>query len=131
MEQDIGKLILRLTVGILMLLIGVHKLIYGLEPIPEMFAEIGLPSQLAYLGYVGMIAAPLLVVMGVYARVGAMLMVGNMVVVFALAHRDHLFELGKHGNYVLELQAFYLFCSAAVFLLGAGRLSLGRPSQWN
>lgn len=131
MQDDLGRLILRLTVGILMLFIGVHKLLFGLEPLPAIFMGVGLPGETAYLAYVGMIIAPILVILGVFARVGAALMAITMVIAVALADAHHLFEIGKHGNYALELQAFYLFCSVAVALLGAGRYAIGGASRWN
>jgi putative oxidoreductase len=131
MQEDLGRLVLRLTVGILMLLIGVHKLMFGLEPLPALFMGVGLPGQTAYLAYVGMIVAPLLVILGVFARVGAALMAATMVIAVGLADYPHIFEIGKHGNYALELQAFYLFSSVAVALLGAGRFAVSGPSNWN
>lgn len=131
MQDDLGRLVLRLTVGILMLFIGVHKLLFGLDPLPAIFMGVGLPGQTAYLAYVGMIIAPILVILGVFARVGAALMAATMVIAVALADYHHILEIGKHGNYALELQAFYLFSSVAVALLGAGRFAVGGASKWN
>lgn len=131
MQDDLGRLVLRLTVGILMLFIGVHKLLHGLDPLPAIFMGAGLPGQTAYLAYVGMIIAPILVILGVFARLGAALMAATMVIAVVLADAQHLLDIGKHGNYALELQAFYLFCSVAVALLGAGRYALGGSNRWN
>ena len=47
-NNDLGLLLLRLTVGGLMLFHGVHKLIYGVSAIEGMLAGLGLPGFIAY-----------------------------------------------------------------------------------
>ena len=47
-DNDLGLLLLRLTVGGLMLFHGVHKLIYGVSGIEGMLAGMGLPGFIAY-----------------------------------------------------------------------------------
>lgn len=44
-NNDLGLLLLRLTVGGLMLFHGVHKLIYGVSAIEGMLVGIGLPAS--------------------------------------------------------------------------------------
>jgi putative oxidoreductase len=47
-------------------------------------------------------------------------------------HMGQLTTLNEQGGYALELQAFYLVGSLAVFFLGAGRYSVSRGmGQWN
>jgi putative oxidoreductase len=38
MDEDFGKLVVRLTVGVLMLFHGVHKVLTGIDPIKHMVA---------------------------------------------------------------------------------------------
>lgn len=121
--DDIGKLILRLTVGGLMLFHGIDKVQNGIAGISGMLAGNGLPGFLAYGVYVGEIVAPLLIIIGFYTRPAATVFAFNMVVAIMLAHRGELFSLGDHGSYALELQSFYLFGAVAIALLGAGRFS--------
>ncbi|NMY65579.1 DoxX family protein [Pseudomonas sp. WS 5018] len=125
MTDDAGKLVLRLAVGVLILLHGIYKLLNGVGGIAGMLAGQGLPSVLAYGVYLGEVLGPLLVIVGLYTRLGALLMIGNMVVALALAHRGELFSLGPMGGWAIELQAMFLFGSVAIALLGAGRLSVG------
>jgi putative oxidoreductase len=125
MSQDLGKLVLRLTVGILMLLHGIAKIRYGVGGIAEMIRAGGGPGGLAYLVYVGEVFAPLLVVFGLWTRPAALVMVVNMIIAIGLAHAGDLLALNKTGGWAIELQAFYLFGALAIALLGAGRLSLG------
>jgi uncharacterized membrane protein YphA (DoxX/SURF4 family) len=125
MSQDLGKLVLRLTVGILMLFHGIAKIRFGVGGIAEMIRAAGGPGALAYLVYVGEVFAPLLVIFGLWTRPAALVMLINMVVALALVHAGDLLKIGETGGWRLELQAFFLFGSLAIALLGAGRFSLG------
>ena len=130
--QDLGKLILRLTLGGLMLLHGIAKLTGGIDPIIGMLGNAGVPSKLAYLVYVGEVIAPILVLIGLWTRPAALVIMINMIVAVALAHSHQLWSIGKTGGHALELQAFFLFGALAVALLGAGRFSLGGlRGRWN
>ena len=121
-----GKLLLRLTVGGLMLLHGFAKLgdSASLKWIGGQLAGFNLPELLAYGVYVGEIVAPLMILAGVYCRIGGVLMAVNMLFAIALAHGGDIFQLNDHGGWELELQGFYLFGAAAVALLGSGRFAV-------
>ncbi|OWG38110.1 GntR family transcriptional regulator [Stutzerimonas stutzeri] len=125
MTDDAGKLVLRLAVGVLMLLHGIHKLLHGVDGIAGMLGGMGLPTFLAYGVYLGEVVGPVLVIIGLYTRLGALLMLGNLVVALALAHRDELWSLGSMGGWAIELQGLFLFGALAIMLLGAGRYSVG------
>ena len=126
MREDLGKLILRLTVGVLMLLHGVAKVSGGVGGIGGMLQSSGLPAALAYGVYVGEVLAPLLVIIGFYARIGALIMVVNMLFAIGLAHMKDIFLLTKTGGWAIELQAFFLFTALAVALIGPGRYAINR-----
>jgi putative oxidoreductase len=121
--EDIGKLVLRLTLGVLLLFHGVAKVLGGLGGLPGMLTDIGLPGQLAYAVYIGEVLAPLLVIIGLYARIGALLIVATMMAAIYLAHQNDIFTLGRGGGWALELQGFFLFTALAVALIGPGRFS--------
>jgi len=124
--DDIGKLILRLTLGMLMLLHGIAKLRYGVSGIEGMLSSHGLPGFFAYGVFVGEIIAPLMVIAGWNTRLGGVIMAVNMVVAIALAHGSQLFDLGKQGGWALELQGFFLFTAIAVALFGPGKFAVNR-----
>ncbi|MEN9782908.1 MAG: hypothetical protein RJA24_251 [Pseudomonadota bacterium] len=126
MYDDIGKLILRLTLGILMLLHGIAKLRYGVSGIEGMVSSQGLPGFLAYGVFVGEVIAPLMVIAGWNARIGGLIIAINMIVAIALAHSTQLLAIGKQGGWELELQGFYLFTAITVALIGPGKFSLNR-----
>ena len=122
--EDIGKLVLRLTLGILLIMHGVAKIMGGVGGISGMVQSVGLPGFFAYGVYIGEVLAPLLVILGLYARVGALIIVVNMLAAIYLAHLGDLFLLGQGGGWKLELQGFFLFTALAVALIGPGRFSV-------
>jgi putative oxidoreductase len=129
--DDLGKLILRLALGILMLFHGVAKLRWGVDAIETMMTVRGLPAMLAWGVYLGEVLAPVLVILGIYSRLGGLLIFLNMVVAIVLVHMGHFLQL-SNGGWRLELQAMYLCAALAVALLGAGRYSLGGSGgRWN
>jgi putative oxidoreductase len=124
--DDLGKLILRLTVGILILLHGVAKLKSGVDDIAGMVQGAGLPGWLAYGAYIGEVLAPLLVILGLYARIGAAIIAVNMLFAIGLAHMKDLYVLNQGGGWAIELQAMFLFTSLAIALIGPGRYAVNR-----
>ena len=122
---DTGRLILRVVLGVLVLLHGISKLSGPPDFIVGMLQKADLPGALAYAVYIGEVVAPLLLILGLFARVGAAIVVVNMLVAIYLVHLPDLFHLGKQGGYALELQAMYLFSAMSLVFLGAGRFSLG------
>lgn len=127
-SDDTGKFVLRVALGILILLHGVAKLSSGVGFVGSMLASHNLPSALAYLVYVGEIVAPVLLIVGVYTRPAAWIVVINMLFAIGLVHMKELGALGKNGGWALELQGMFLFAAVAVAFLGAGRFSVGGTS---
>jgi putative oxidoreductase len=123
--SDLGKLALRLTLGILTLLHGVGKIISGPAPIVALVTGASLPAALAYLVYVGEVLAPVLLIIGLWTRLAALAVAVNISVAVLLVHTGDLAHLNEGGGWALELQAFYFFIALAIALLGAGALSAG------
>lgn len=125
-NDDLGKLILRVTVGVLMLFHGIAKVMHpdSLDFIRMGLSGAGLPEAVAYGVYIGEIVAPLLLIIGICSRWGGMLIVLNMLFAIGLAHMGDLFALTDHGGYRLELQMFYLLGGLAVMFLGSGRYAV-------
>lgn len=122
--NDIGKLVLRLTLGILILLHGIAKLMHGIDPIEGMVAGMGMPGFAAYGVYAGEVLGPLLLIIGFYARIGAALIAVNMLFAFALAHTGELASLNQTGGWALELQGMFLSSAIALALMGPGRIGI-------
>lgn len=130
--EDLGKLVIRSALAILVLLHGISKLTGGIDGITGMVTNAGLPAVFAYGVYVGEVVAPLLVLIGLWTRAAAAVMVVNMVAAIMLAHLPELAQMNKMGGWALELQGMFLFGAIAVALLGAGRYSVGGANgKWN
>jgi putative oxidoreductase len=126
MSDDAGKLLLRLTLGVLFLLHGIAKITGGIAGIEKMVTAAGLPGFFAYGVFIGEVLAPILLILGFYSRISAVIIAINMVVAIALAHANELFQLGKQGGWALELQGMFLFTAIAIALIGPGRFSINR-----
>jgi len=124
--DDAGKLVLRLVLGILILFHGVSKLLHGIAPIQEMVVAYGVPGFLANAVYLGEVLGPVLLIVGYYARIGAGLIVINMIVAILLMHTGDLLTVTDHGGWRLELQGMYLVTALALVCLGPGRFSLNQ-----
>jgi putative oxidoreductase len=122
--EDIGKLILRVTLGLLILLHGISKIRGGVDFLTPMVQGIGLPPWVAYGVYIGEVLGPIMVILGAFARTGAFLIFVNMIFAIVLVHRPELFTLGKQGGWALELQGMFLFTALALVLIGPGRYAI-------
>ena len=122
MNQDVGKLILRLVLGVLILFHGVNKLVNGADWIDGALTAHGLPAVLKYGVYVGEVVAPLLLITGFYARVGAWLIAVNMLFAFWLVNLTQLSQINPQtGGLLIEAQYLYLLSAIALALIGPGR----------
>ncbi len=128
---DAGLLVLRLSVGVLMLLHGIAKLIYGIDPIVQMTEAAGLPSFVAYGVYIGEFIAPLFIIAGVATRVAAAVFSFNMLVATLLAHSAQVFQLDAMGGWALELQGLYFFGALVLVFTGAGKYALSTKNIWD
>jgi putative oxidoreductase len=126
MTDDVGRLILRLSLGLLVLLHGIAKVTSGVGSIVPRLEGIGMPSWIAYGVYIGEIVAPLMVILGLGARTGAFIIFVNMVFAILLVHKAEIFMLGKQGGWALELQGMFLFTALALTLMSPGRYAVTR-----
>lgn len=124
LQQDLGKLLLRITLGVLILLHGIAKLNGGLSGITGMVEAQGLPGFLGYAVLIGEVVAPLMLIAGFHARIGGLLVAVNMLVAIVLAHMGQLASLNGQGGWALELQGMFLGTALVVALIGPGRFSV-------
>ena len=123
---DLGKLILRVTCGGLLLLHGSNSAIHGIQHIRDMVRNAGLPEFISYGNLVGEVVAPLFLIAGYKTRIAALVIAFNMLMSVLIAHRDIMFSRNDFGGWMIELNVFYFMTAIAVFLLGAGKFSLSR-----
>ena len=125
-NDDIGKLIVRITIGFLMLFHGVAKIINldSLDFIRGQLTNNNLTEMFVYGVYIGEIVAPLMIILGIFTRVGGLIIFVNMIFAIYLVHMHEIVSLGPHGGWALELQGFYLFGALAVIFLGSGKIAV-------
>lgn len=122
-NSDIGKLLLRILLGALMLFHGIAKVNHGIAFIMGRITQAGLPEFLAYGVYVGEIIAPILLILGLKTRFAAFIIAVTMLFAIYLVHANDLLTLTQTGAWAIELQMFYLGTALAIMFMGAGRIS--------
>lgn len=130
-NRDIGVLIIRLSVGVLMLLHGIAKLRHGIDGIVGMMESNGIPGFVAYGVYIGEVIVPLMLIVGFRTRIAAAILIINMLVIFFIAHPQDIFKLNGNGGWKLELAGFYLFGSLALFFTGSGKYAVSSKNRWD
>jgi putative oxidoreductase len=132
-RDDLGKLINRVAVGVL-ILFHTWAVLNGELAIRDTLRAWGLPIELAYTSVFFEGIAPIMVILGVYARIGALIMTFWMVMAFLMAHvhTGHLWQLTENGvSWRIEVPLFFLVGSIVIALQGAGRYGLNIGGKWN
>jgi putative oxidoreductase len=120
---EVARLLLRLSLGVLILFHGIHKVIHGIGGVKAMLSSSGLPEVLAYGVYVGELIAPIFIILGLYARVASLVLAFNMLVAIFLAY-GFSFSLAKYGGLSMESPLIFMIMSILVALLGSGKYSV-------
>ena len=126
-----GLLTWRLTLGILMILHGVHKLIYGLDFIEGLLTELGLPAFFALGVYVGEIVAPLLLIIGFRTKIAALILAFTMATAVWMVHLEDIFLLAASGAWAIEAAALFMFGAIGLVFTGCGKYALSTRSKWD
>jgi putative oxidoreductase len=124
--EDWGKLLLRVTIGALLLLHGIAKLRNGVGWMAGPLSALGLPAFVAYGAYVGEVVAPLFIIAGKFARIAGLVIAFNMLNAIVIARRGDVASLNQGGGWAIELEMLFLLGGVAIFLLGSGRYSVSR-----
>lgn len=126
-RDDLGKLLLRLTLGGIVLFHGVFKLTHGVEWIRGPLGNLGLPGFLAYGTYVAEVLGPVLLIVGWKARLAALAIAFDMLMAIVLVLHPKLLTVNPGGGgWGIEVEGMILLVAVSIFLLGSGRYRLGR-----
>lgn len=128
--DDLGKLLLRLAVGGLMLFHGLHKLFDGVGFISGLLVEKGLPGFIAYGVLIGEVVAPILIIVGLFTRPAALVLAFTMIVAWLMVGMGKTFALDAVGAWAIESLVYFFIGSLAVAFLGAGRYAVGKGPAW-
>lgn len=128
-HPDFGKLLLRLTFGILMLFHGVAKIDHGVGWITALLEDKGLPGFIAYGVFIGEIVTPILIITGWFIRPAAFIYAFNLLVATLLVGTGKFFTVTKVGAWGLESEALYFLGGLCIMFLGAGKYSLSSRKE--
>lgn len=123
-KNDFGILLLRLTVGGLMLFHGINKLMGGTESVNKVLEGVGLPVFFSFGVLLAEVLAPVMLILGFKTRIAAFLIVVDMFMAVLLVHSNELFAVTETGGWSMELNAFYFFGAMALLFFGSGRFAL-------
>lgn len=124
-NTDLGLLLVRISVGGLMLFHGIAKLLHGISFLVENMGAFG------YAVYIGEVLAPIAILLGFRTRIAAVLLAITCIVAVAVAHAQDIFSISDHGGYANELLMLYLFGAMALFFTGAGKYSVSKRNTWD
>lgn len=129
-HPDLAALLLRITLGGLLLFHGWHKVHGGIGFILGMLAEHGIPQFIGYGIYLGEVVAPILIILGLFCRLSALAVIGTMMVAWLLVDSANTFRLTEVGAWAIEDLLFYIMTSVVVFFLGSGKYSVSSNPAW-
>lgn len=125
--DDLGKLVLRLTVACLLLFHGIAKLKSGIGWMTGMLAAAHLPAFISYGVYVAEIVAPILLIVGIWTRPAAAVIAFDLFMALVLAVKGRTFTINERGGGLGgELELFYMFAAVAIVFLGSGRYAVSK-----
>ena len=91
---DLGILFARLGLGICLFMHGFAKILHGIGGVKSILIKAGLPEFIVYFTYFGEVIAPLMIILGVFSRIGGVLVVGtSLTILYAYYGFSNLFEL--------------------------------------
>ena len=130
--DDTGKLILRLTVAVLLVMHGISKLQNGIGWMGGMLQSHHIPAFVGYGVYVAEVIAPILLILGLFTRLAALVIAFDMFMAIVLVQADKFFTRNQGGGWAVELEMFFLLASVAVFFLGSGRYAVRKGQhRWD
>jgi putative oxidoreductase len=124
---DVGKLILRLAVAILLGIHGISKLRSGIDWMAGPLQSHHLPAFIAYGVYIGEVLAPILLILGILTRLAALAIVIDLSMALFLVVGPKTFAISaKSGGLGGEMELLYIAAALGIVFLGSGRFALSK-----
>jgi putative oxidoreductase len=130
-NKEIGFLILRVNISLLILFHGISNMNSNYSFIKSLLSGLGIPEFISYGVFIGEIIAPIFIIAGYRARLASLVLAFNMFIAILIAHISDVFSINQYGGWAIELQALYLFGSIAIIFLGAGKYAVSTKSKWD
>ena len=131
-NQDIAKLLLRLTCGGILLFHGIHKVFVEVDHVKVIVKNAGLPEFIAYGNIIGEFVAPIFILAGFKTRMAAAVVAFNMLLSILIAHPDIMFSVNDYGGWMIETNMLYMMTAVVLFFSGAGKYSVSKGvGKWD
>ena len=118
--QPLALVVMRLTVGAIMLVHGSHKVFGGLHHHAQMVAGLGLPAWLGYVSAFAEFLGGLMLLVGFFTRVAACVVCFDLIVAIWKVHWHN----GLTGDHGYEFPLALATLAFALIFFGAGPISL-------
>ena len=122
----VASLLLRIFLGGLMLLHGIHKIKHGITGVEKMLTGAGFPEFVAYGVYLGEVVAPIMLILGIYTRLSALVIAFTSLMIIYVAHGANLLALSSYGGLKAEFPLLLLVSAVALIFMGGGKWELKR-----
>ena len=122
---DLGILFVRLGLGICLFMHGFAKILHGVGGVKGILAKAGLPEIMAYSSYIGEVVAPIMIILGIFSRIGALLITGtSLTIMYAYYGLGNLLELTNAGGFKTEILYLYIALSLCIIFNGSGKYAI-------
>lgn len=123
-KYDMGALVLRLSIGGLMLFHGINKLLHGTDQVAMVLENVGLPIFFSFGVLLAEVLAPVMLILGFKVRVAAFLIAIDMFMATLLVHSSDMLKVSNMGGWMIELTALYFFGAIAILFFGSGKFAV-------
>ena len=122
---DLGILFARLGLGVCLFMHGFAKISHSIDGVKGILAKVGLPEIMAYGSYVGEVIAPIMIILGIFSRIGALLVIGtSLTIMYAYHGLGNLLELTNVGGFKAEILYLYIALSLCIIFNGSGKYAI-------
>ena len=130
-KQNLGLLLIRVSIAFTMLVYGITKLIYGIDFIKALFITYGLPSFLGYSIFIGEIIAPIMIIIGFRTKLAGVVFAYNCFAAILMVQLPNILKLNEYGGWAIGPIFIYMLFGIAVFFTGAGKYAVSTKSKWD
>ena len=122
---DLGILFARLGLGVCLFMHGFAKISHGIGGVKSILTKAGLPEIVAYGSYIGEVVAPIMIILGILSRIGALLVIStSLTIIYAYHGLGNLLELTNAGGFKTEILYLYIALSLCIIFNGSGKYAI-------
>ena len=104
---------------------GFAKILHGIGGVKSILTKAGLPEIVAYGSYIGEVVAPIMIILGIFSRIGALLVIGtSLTIMYAYHGLGNLLELTNAGGFKAEILYLYITLSLCIIFSGSGKYAI-------